>query len=332
MTETAPLVQRVYAALADGALHSGEQLAAAQAVSRSAVWKAVGALQELGLEIEAATHRGYRLAQPVTPLDTAAIVTALAPAARDRLRDGAAVWSLVSTNDALLRRGDLLPGRFDFMAAEYQTAGRGRRSRSWLAPPGGSLCLSVSWCYATLPTGAAALSLAVGVCALRALAALGATGVQLKWPNDLQAGGHKLGGILIELRAESAGPAHVVIGIGINCALGGALRQRVQESGTEPTDLAALGLPNCDRNRLAAALISEIVQGAQAFERGGLAPFAAEWGAADALAGRVVTVSGSGEDFTGHARGIDADGALCVQGATGLRRFNSGEVTVRAQP
>ena len=58
-----PLVQRIFGALADGALHSGEQLAAAQDVSRSAVWKTVGALQQLGLSIESVPHRGYRLSQ-----------------------------------------------------------------------------------------------------------------------------------------------------------------------------------------------------------------------------------------------------------------------------
>jgi len=61
----ATLVQRVFNALADGALHSGEQLAAGHGVTRSAVWKAVGALQELGVAIEATPNRGYRLAASI---------------------------------------------------------------------------------------------------------------------------------------------------------------------------------------------------------------------------------------------------------------------------
>ena len=66
------------------------------------------------------------------------------------------------------------------------------------------------------------------------------------------------------------------------------------------------------------------------FERSGLASFAADWAAADALAGRVVTVALPDGQFIGHARGIDADGALCVHGNGALRRFNTGEVSVRA--
>ena len=325
------LAQRVFHALADGAVHSGEQLAAEQAVSRSAIWKAVGVLQTLGVTIEAAPHRGYRLASPATPLAAERILERLSPAVRARVREADVAWALGSTNDALLARSPPPVGQVDFLAAEYQTAGRGRRARPWFAPPGGALCLSLGWSFAALPPGAAALSLAVGVCALRALATFGPLPVGVQWPNDLVAQGRKLGGILIELRGESAGPAFIVIGLGVNCALGAALTQQVRAAGTEPTDLATLGLAPCDRNRLAAALIDEIVGGVLEFAHSGLAPFAAAWGAADALAGQVVTVTTPSAEYVGHARGIDADGALCVQGIQGLQRFNSGEVSVRVQ-
>ena len=317
--------------LADGAAHSGEQLAAEQGVSRSAIWKAVGALQELGLAVEAAPHRGYRLAAPLTPLAAPRIVEQLAPTVRERVRSAEVAWSLPSTNSALLARAEPAPGQLDFLLAEHQSAGRGRRARSWFAPPGGALCLSVGWSYAALPRGAAALSLAIGVCARRALRAFAGVSVQLKWPNDLLVADRKLGGILIELRAESAGPAYVVIGVGINCALGPALSRRVQQAGTEPTDLAQLGVNACDRNRLAASLISEIVDGVLEFERHGLAPFAAEWNDADALAGRTVKMSLPDSEYLGLARGIDAEGALRVQGSDTVRHFHSGEVSVRAQ-
>ena len=325
------LVQRVFAALADGAVHSGEQLAAGQGVSRSAIWKAVGALEELGLTIEAAPHRGYRLAGPATPLEATRIASQLSPAVGERLRAAEVAWSLPSTNSALLGRREPPVGQFDFLLAEYQSAGRGRRSRQWFAPPGGALCLSIGWTYASLPRGAAALSLAVGVCARRALHSFAGVPVQLKWPNDLLAADAKLGGILIELRAESAGPAYVVIGVGINCALGAALTARVHDSGTVPTDLASLGVPLCDRNRLAALLLTEIIGGVVEFERHGLAPFAAEWNQADALIGRTVKLSLPDSEYLGLARGIDAEGALCVQGTDAVRHFHSGEVSVRAQ-
>jgi len=333
----ATLAQRVFAALADGAVHSGEQLAASQAVTRSAIWKTVGTLQELGVAIESVPSRGYRLAMPLVPLDGARIRELVEPQVRARMRSAEVAWSLASTNSTLLERGER-PGRdappaghFDFLAAEYQSAGRGRRGRQWLAPPGGALCLSLGWSFAALPAGAGALSLAVGVCVRRALAEIASQPVQLKWPNDLQANGRKLGGILIELRAETTGPAYVVIGVGINCALGTELTGRVRDTGTEPVDLASLGVAGCDRNRLAARLIDEIAKGVLDFERNGFAAFASEWSAADALAGRMVSVTAPGGEFTGRAGGVAADGALRVERDGELRLFHTGEVSVRAQ-
>lgn len=327
-----PLAQRVFRALSDGALHSGEQLARGEEVSRNAVWKAIGTLESLGLGLEVAPNRGYRLRAPLVPLDAGQITGALAPATRTRLRRAEVAWSIGSTNDELLARAEPAPGQFDVLVAEHQSGGRGRRARPWFAPPGGALCLSVGWSCAALPPGAPSLSLAVGVCALRVLRRFVGDGVRLKWPNDLVASGAKLGGILIELRAESAGPAYFVIGIGINTALPEALVSQVEQTGTRPVDLAALGAPGVDRNRLCAALVDELVAGALAFEAQGLAPFADEWRAADALLGHVVTVQLPGGVFVGHARGIDAEGALCVQGPAGMQRFASGEVSVRAQP
>ena len=326
-----PLAQRVFRALADGALHSGEQLAREQDVSRNAVWKAIGSLEALGLGLEVAPNRGYRLPAPLVPLSADAITGGLADATRARLRQGEVAWSIGSTNDELLARAEPAPGQFDYLVAEHQSGGRGRRARPWYAPPGGALCLSLGWSCAALPPGAPSLSLAIGVCALRALRPFVGEGVQLKWPNDLVAGGSKLGGILIELRAESAGPAYFVIGIGINTALPAALVSQVEQTGTRPVDLATLGAPAIDRNRLCSALINALVAGAQEFEAHGLAPFAGEWRAADALVGQVVTVQVPGGVFVGHARGIDGEGALCVQGPAGVQRFASGEVSVRAQ-
>lgn len=325
-----PLMQRVCRALSEGGFHSGEALAARFAVSRSAVWKAVGALEQLGVQVAAIRGRGYCLEQPLELLE-ARLINALLPApVRQQLRHGAVEWSIPSTNATLMAAAQPPPGEFDYLLAEHQSAGRGRQARRWFAPPAGALCLSVGYSYAALPKEAGALSLAIGVCALRALQELGPLPLALKWPNDLIAKGRKLGGILIELRAEAAGPAFVVIGIGLNCVLGRTTAARVRASGTEACDLAALGIPAVARNRLAAALIREIALGAACFGREGFAPFAAEWRAADALSGRAVAVHGAGGVTIGHARGISADGALCVHTRDGLQQFTSGDVSVRA--
>lgn len=333
-----PLASAIYGLLGDRAFHSGTDLARRCGVSRSAVWKAMAGLRGLGCSVEAVANRGYRLPAATPLLQTQRILALLPPRVAVRLREGRSCWSTGSTNTDLLQRGAVAPGQFDFLTAEYQTAGRGRRARRWLAPPGAALCLSLSWCFAALPADLGALSLVIGVCALRTLHGLGHSEVRLKWPNDLVVGTAKLGGILTELRAESSGPALAVIGVGLNIALTAQVCEAVRASGTEPIDLAVLrgaaeGTEDArwlDRNRLAAALLGACVDGLQQFERGGFRPFLPEWREADALAGKAVLVHTQGTAIPGHARGIDVDGALCVQTRSGLQRFITGEVSVRA--
>lgn len=328
------ILQRLAAARggeAEAPYVSGAALAAEAGVTRSAVWKAIEQLRGLGAEIEAVTHRGYRLRGAASPLDTAGVIAALAPATRARLHRGECEALLDSTNSVLLARGAPSPGQFDFFTAEHQSAGRGRRGRRWLAPPGGAICLSWSWSFAGLASGLGALSLAVGVAARRALAQCGLHGVMLKWPNDLVTPAGKLGGILIELRSESAGPVQAVVGLGLNVSLGSALRASIDAAGNRATDLAELagGRPLPGRNALTAALLDAGIEAMVAFERAGFAPFREEFAAADALCGQPVRIRGGHGPDTGIAQGVEADGALRVAAGGTVHRLVAGEVSIR---
>ena len=163
-----------------------------------------------------------------------------------------------------------------------------------------------------------------------ALTELGVGGVRLKWPNDLVTARGKLGGILIEMRAEAGGPVHVVIGIGLNVLLDEAARAAVAATGNVADDIrahrSAGARSQCDRRGAARA------PGAGA---GGFpAPRAARrtWRAgthATRCRDREVRVENAGEMTRGVARGIDAHGALLVETPRGVQRFISGEVSVR---
>ena len=213
--------------------------------------------------------------------------------------------------------------------AEHQTGGRGRRGRGWVAPPGGAICLSVAWQYPDLPADLSALSLVVGLCTVNALAELRVPGVLLKWPNDLVTAGGKLGGILIEMRAESGGPVHVVVGIGLNVALDDTARAAVKATGNTADDIRAHHTPVPDRNAIVAALLARLIPALEAFPRAGFTPHLDNWHDCDALREQEVRVENAGEITRGIARGIDAHGALIVETPTGVQRFISGEVTVR---
>ena len=326
--DSEPLAARVFACLADRRFHSGEALAGQLGVSRSAVWKAVRALRGLGVTLHAVRNRGYRLGAGGEALDAERIRDGLPPSVRHGVRALQTAWTVESTNSVLLARPNPPFGACEVFLAEYQRAGRGRRGRAWLAPPGGAICLSLGWSFREVPQDLGALGLAIGVCTLRALRAVGLQSGRLKWPNDILVEGRKLGGILIELRAESAGPACVVIGIGVNVALGEALLAQIAQTGVTATDLVSSGL-HPSRNALAAALIGEVTEGLRRFEREAMRPFLEEWRAADALHGLQVQVHTVAGRVSGWAKGIDLHGALVVETPQGIQRFVSGEVTVR---
>jgi BirA family transcriptional regulator, biotin operon repressor / biotin---[acetyl-CoA-carboxylase] ligase len=326
---SSPLVARVFAELCDGEFHSGEDLAKELGVTRSAVWKAANALRDLGTPMEAVRNRGYKMPGASEPLAATRIREQLSAGVSDRLTRLDVAWSTASTNTELVERPYPAQGRSEVLLAEFQTAGRGRRGRSWLAPPGGAVCLSLSWTFPEVPRDAGSLSLAVGVSVLRALSALSVPDVRLKWPNDVLIGNRKLGGILIELRAEAAGPACVVVGIGLNVALGGELIETIAATGLQAVDLTSVMERAVSRNALAAQLIENCVRGLLQFEQEGLKPFVEEWHDADALRGRPLDVSVGNDVVRGLGRGIDLSGALLVETPQGLQKFLSGEVTVR---
>ncbi len=331
MSAPRPLLQKVFQRLNDREFLSGEALAADLSVTRAAVWKAVEQLRELGVTLDASTHKGYRLAPGVSALSEEGIETLLGDDARAHLESMLVEWTLESTNTRLL---DALPpaaGSAAVVLAEHQTGGRGRRGRSWVAPPGGAICLSVGWQYAELPADLSALSLIVGLCVVNALHELGVEGVNLKWPNDLVTAHGKLGGILIEMRAEAGGPVHVVIGIGLNVLLDEQARAEVKAAGNVADDIRAHRDPAPPRNAIVAGVLRRLVPALRDFPRHGLKPHLSHWNACDALFDREVNVENAGELTRGIARGIDAHGALLVETPGGVQRFISGEVSVRAQ-
>lgn len=316
----------VLAALAPGDAVSGATLAELAGVTRAAIWKQIEILRSKGVPIEARGAAGYRLPWPLQMLDAALIRRRLPPATARRLGGLDVHWELDSTSTELQRRSGDAPD-LSVVLAETQSAGRGRRGRSWLSPPGLNLYLS---CLKRFDGGFAVLqglSLALGVIVLRALEALGIAEVGLKWPNDLLAGQGKLGGILVELSGEYQGPCAAVIGIGLNLRLTDALRE---QAGQPSQDLASLngGVPP-DRNAVAAALIQALVEGLDTFEREGFEGFAEAYRRHDLLLGKALRLTGAVGELEGVGAGVDLGGALLLETGEGLRRIDSADVSVR---
>jgi len=220
-----------------------------------------------------------------------------------------------STNDLLLKEKVEKP---ILVAAEEQTAGRGRRGRRWHSAPGAGVTFSLARRIRRPARELAALSLVAGVAAVRALHALGMQAARLKWPNDLVVGGAKLGGILV----ESRGASHAVIGIGINCRRTPALEARVRRS------LAFLGdVVQVSRNQVIQQVGLALLEALENFDKHGLDGLRAEWQALDAHAGQRLRVRlADGRTLSGIAAGLGADGALQIHTRRGLRAVTSGRV------
>ena len=318
--------------LADGAFHSGEALAKRLRISRGGIWKLVESLRSLGIEVQSVPRQGYRLAHAVDLFDKTTLLHSLTPSVRALIDRADVLLTVDSTNRYVADNAVASAGHGQVCIAELQNAGRGRRGRSWVAPFGAGICLSMGWQFLESPPTFSALSLAVGVAAIRALRRFGAHEAGLKWPNDLIWHNRKLGGILIEMRGESAGPAHVVIGIGLNMHMPAAVRLALAEQHaaliTDVHEILRERTPS--RNVLAGALVEEIVIMLQTFTEKGFAPFLEEWTSFDVLANAPVKVINGTSTILGTARGVEVDGALRVDVDGQVRRFVSGEVSLRA--
>lgn len=304
---------------------SGDALAEASGLTRAAIWKKIRALRDGGVAIDAKAGHGYALAQPLELLDRDAILAGLGRESRARVAALEVAWSVDSTNSELLRR--TAPARgCTVLLAERQTGGRGRRGRAWASPLAANLYLSLSRQFAGGLARLGGLSLVAGVAAADALHALGHRDARLKWPNDLLLRGRKLGGILVEGGGEHAGPAHAVVGLGLNVRMPETAGRGIDQPWIDLTE-AAGEAPS--RNALAAALLEHLLPAFDRFDAEGLAPFLPRYDAHDALRGETVSVLVGGAAHDGTALGVAADGALRVRLADGERAFHSGEVSVR---
>lgn len=210
--------------------------------------------------------------------------------------------------------------------ADRQTAGQGRQGRAWISPAGANIYLSVSRRFTHGLQSLSGLSLVAGVAVVEALQAMGIELVGLKWPNDLVADGRKLGGLLVQGRAEG-GASAAVIGLGLNVRMPTDVATAIEQPWC---DLASLGY-DIPRVGILAGVITQLVAALAQFDAEGLVPFLPRWSQLDAFQGREARVLDGASVVSGTVLGIDANGALrmAVAGDGGERLFHAGELSLR---
>lgn len=247
-----------------------------------------------------------------------------------------------STNRLLLDAAESGAAAGSVFVAREQTAGRGRRGREWVADPDDSLTFSLLWTFPAHPARLTGLSLAVGLAVVRALSdrALGeCTDVRcgLKWPNDIllcrDDGSYaKAGGILIESALRSAldggKELAVVIGIGLNCGDLAQIRQVVKDQSIG--SLSELFVNGTSPQVVLPKVLESLFSAMAVFAHQGFAVNRDAWNTHNLWQDQFVQIrEGNAVLHEGVCRGVDVDGALCIESVSGVERIISGDVSLR---
>lgn len=236
--------------------------------------------------------------------------------------------SVGSTNDLLKQAArDGEPEGLVFVADE-QVAGRGRRGRSWTAPSGTSLLSSTLLRPAWLAASDAFLmTMLAAVAAAEAIESTTGLTVGLKWPNDLQIDGRKLGGILVETELTESAIHWVVIGCGINVNWD---PRAIPELAHSATSLSAeLGRP-LDRRALLGALLSCLDARYLDLHRGARSALHRDWRNRLITLGQPVRAETPQGVLLGIATDVTPDGALVLQDQHGQPHIiSAGDVSIR---
>ncbi|NCB00481.1 MAG: biotin--[acetyl-CoA-carboxylase] ligase [Clostridia bacterium] len=332
---------------------SGTKLAGEFGVSRMAISKSIQSLIAAGLPIESTKHHGYRLLSlpdlMLEPLLSASFSCldwqTITPAPH-------AFTSVDSTNLAARRGADAKDPAGSIYVAEEQTAGRGRRGKSWRSAAGEGIWFSLLLKPDLPPERLAPITLFAGLCTAAALRQETSLDIWLKWPNDLVVlpEGRKVGGILTEMMVEENQVSAVVVGIGINVhtldfpedlqaiatSLDLALVSVAQNKNAQlgqfvQPDPSLHPDPSLNRIHLITAILREWDRRWFQFLHQSPEPWLDDYRQICATLGRAVEVhEASGLVWQGQALGIAPGGDLLVKKPDGsMATVAAGEVSVR---
>ena len=308
---------------ADGYV-SGQMICEQLNVSRTAVWKNINALKREGYQIDSVNNKGYRLISEPDLLNEMRI--------REYLQTKWLAKKIIylpvtdSTNTQAKKMGEEGAEHGTLVVTQCQTAGRGRRGRSWESPEGNVyftflLRPEVEISRASMITLVAALAVAKAVDDVTGLDS------KIKWPNDVVANGKKLCGILTESSSDLEYINYAVVGIGINVNQT-AFPEEIAE--TASSLLLETG-HTVDRGQLLGVFLNRFEQYYETFiQTEDMSGLRDVYNEKLVNCGREVKIIEKDRERVLKALGIDNDGGLVVENSEGEREsIISGEVSVR---
>lgn len=310
---------------------SGQSLCESLGVSRQAIWKNITQLRENGYVIESVSNKGYRLIQTPDRL--------FGPDIESRLSSSCFCQKVEchqqidSTNIRAKQLAETGEPEGTLIVAEEQTAGKGRRGRSWSSEKNIGVWMSLILRPQVKSTEVSCLTLVSAMAVAEAVRTLCQIPAYIKWPNDIVVSGKKVCGILTEMSSEMDYIHYVVVGIGIN-ANHRSFSPDIQD---KATSLFLESGRKVDRQVLIASVMESFSRYyVRYMETKDMSLLLEEYN--DMLVNRdreVQIYYGMVEDADpsqierGTAKGIDASGALLVETKQGVKAVVSGEVSVR---
>jgi BirA family biotin operon repressor/biotin-[acetyl-CoA-carboxylase] ligase len=318
-------IYQIITLLADGKSRSGQEIGDLLNITRSAVWKIMHKLTELGIPIERNQGKGYRFTRPVQILNREIIYSKLSKEPQELIPQIEIFDSVESTNNSLLAQIKEGKPSGSLVFAEHQTAGRGRLGRTWHSPYAANIYFSLYWHFTKDTSELCGLSQVISLAIHKALSNNNVSNLRLKWPNDICHEDKKLASVLIDLIAESHSSTDAIIGVSVNVNM-----PETQSEIDQPwTDIHTITQQFPDRNILASTLIEEIYTNIRGFQQNGFAAFAKLWAEYDALANKNITAFNAHQQINGLATGIGQMGELLIQTADGLVSFLNGSVKLQ---
>lgn len=304
---------------------SGQELCERFQVSRTAIWKVISQLKEEGYEIEAVRNKGYRLQESPDVLSKEEMES------RIETRTIGKCVEYYAETDSTNIRAKQAAGQGavhgTLFVADRQSAGKGRRGRSWDSPKGTEIFMSLLLRPQFVPDKAPMLTILMAIAAAEAVRDKTDLEVKIKWPNDLVIGGKKICGILTEMSAEIDYIDYVVVGVGVNVNR----KEFPEELREKATSLLLEGKVSIKRSELIAEIMQRFETLYEAFEKEQSLRFVQQrYNEQSVNCGRRVTVLEPKRNWDGIALGINEAGELLVENEAGeICTVYAGEVSVR---
>lgn len=307
---------------------SGEEISKRLKISRTAVWKQINQLRDMGYEFEAVSRKGYRMTfipdfYKETDIDVNLNTKILGR--KIHIMD-----STASTQVDAMTQAENGTEEGSLFIAEQQTSGRGRLGRKWFSPSGKGIWMSLVLRPELPIRYMPQLTLLTGVAVCKAIRRVSGAEAAIKWPNDILIHGKKVCGILLESATEDNKVKYCIAGIGIDVNL--SAEDYPEELTEIATSLKLETGHTINRALLIAEILNEMELLYDRYTNEGFNPIQLEWEEHSVSIGQAVRTETLTETIQGVAKRLDPSGGLVIAAPSGEERVvYSGEVEIIKQ-